>query len=183
MAFSFTADERQEIDRIRARYPDAMSATIPLLHLAQRRARWISTEVVDEVARTLELPRVHVADVVSFYTMFQRQPVGRHLISVCRTLSCHVLGGREIIDYLRQRLGLGDAHSGTDARGLFTLEQVECLAACGTAPVLLVNGIYHENMSLEKVKSLLDSLENGSAPATPVMEEPATEAAALEGGQ
>ncbi len=167
MAFSFTADEGQEVERIRARYPDAMSATIPLLHLAQRRMRWISPEVVDEVARVLELPRVHVADVVSFYTMFQRQPVGRHLISVCRTLSCHVLGGREIIDYLRQRLGLGDAHSGTDAAGTFTLEQVECLAACGSAPVLLVDGVYHENMSLEKVKALLDSLEKGASLSRP----------------
>ena len=135
-----------------------MSATLPLLHMAQRRLGWVSPEAVDEVARVLELPHIHVADVVTFYTMFQRRPVGRHLISVCRTLSCHVLGGREIIDYLRRRLQL-DGESGTDPRGVFTLEQVECLAACGTAPVLLVDGVYHENMTLETVWALLDSLE------------------------
>ncbi|MDP2359461.1 MAG: NAD(P)H-dependent oxidoreductase subunit E [bacterium] len=159
MAFTFTAEEGQEIEQILARYPDRMSATLPLLHLAQRRTGWTGPEVVDEVARILELPRIHVADVVTFYTMFQRRPVGRHLISVCRTLSCHVLGGREIVDYLRRRLGLGEAAAGTDPRGLFTLEQVECLAACGTAPVLLVDGVYHENMTVEKVGALLDGLE------------------------
>lgn len=166
MAFTFTAEERQEIERILARYPEPMSATIPLLHLAQGRLGWVSPEVVDEVARVLELPRIHVADVVSFYTMFQRKPVGRHRISVCRTLSCHVLGGREILDYLRTRLQLGEARAGTDPRGFFTLEEVECLAACGTGPVLLLDGVYQENLSVEKVKDLLDKLESReSAPA------------------
>lgn len=165
MSFQFNEAELQEVQRIRARYPDSRSATLPLLHLAQRRVRWIPPDVIDEVARVLELPRVHVSDVVSFYTMFQRKPVGTHLISVCRTLSCHVLGGKEIIDYLHQRLGLGDAHSGTDASGTFTLEEVECLGSCGTAPVLLVNGVYHENMTVDSVRELLDRLERESAPA------------------
>jgi NADH-quinone oxidoreductase subunit E len=167
MAFTFTAVERLEIERILARYPEPMSATIPLLHLAQGRLGWVSPEVVDEVARLLELPRIHVADVVSFYSMFQRKPVGRHRISVCRTLSCHVLGGKDILEYLRARLELGEAHSGTDPRGLFTLEEVECLAACGTGPVLLVNGVYHEGMTLASVKSLLDHLEAGGGNDAP----------------
>ncbi len=164
MAFTFTAEERQEIERILARYPEPMSATIPLLHLAQGRLGWVSPEVVDEVARVLELPRIHVADVVSFYTMFQRKPVGRHRISVCRTLSCHVLGGHEILEYLRTRLQLGEARSGTDPRGLFTLEEVECLAACGTGPVLLINGVYHEGLTVPGLKLLLDKLEGLDAP-------------------
>jgi NADH-quinone oxidoreductase subunit E len=158
MAFTFTEAERGEIEGLLARYPQRMSATLPLLHLAQRRLGWVSPEAVDEVARVLELPRIHVADVVSFYTMFQRRPVGRHLISVCRTLSCHVLGGGELIAYLRKRLRL-EGEAGTDPEGRFTLEQVECLASCGTAPVLLVDGVYHENMTVEKTAALLDALE------------------------
>lgn len=167
MAFSFTPEERQEIDLLLGRYPDSLSATIPLLHLAQRRLGWTSPEVVDEVARVLQVPRIHVADVVSFYTMFHRRPTGRHVISACRTLSCHVTGGAEIIAYLRQRLQLGDAAAGTDPRGLFTLQLVECLAACGTAPVLLIDGVYHEGLDLAGVKTLLDGLEAraGLAPA------------------
>lgn len=164
MAFTFTEAERQELERILARYPERMSATLPALHLAQRRAGWIGPDVIDEVARVLDLPRLHVSDVVTFYTMYQRRPVGRHLISVCRTLSCHVLGGREIVDYLRGRLGLGEKGAGTDSKGLFTLEQVECLGACGTAPALIVDGEYHENMSVDKVRELLDGLE-AAAPA------------------
>ena len=159
MAFSFTPDERRQIDELLTRYPERMSATLPLLHLAQRRLGWVSPEAMDEVARALDLPRLHVSDVVTFYSMFQRRPVGRHLISVCRTLSCHFLGGREIVDYLRRRLQLGEETAGSDPSGTFTLEQVECLAACGTAPVLLVDGIYHENMTVEKVAALLDGLE------------------------
>jgi NADH-quinone oxidoreductase subunit E len=163
MAFTFTGEEHHQIARIRARYPDPMSATLPLLHLAQDRTGWVSPEVVDEVARILELPRIHVADVVSFYTMFRRTPPGRHVISVCRTLSCHVLGGKAILDYLRGRLQSGEAHSGTDTRGLFTLEEVECLAACGTGPTLMVDGVYHESMTVEGVKALLDGLEARSS--------------------
>lgn len=164
MTFTFTEEERRELEQILARYPERMSATLPALHLAQRRAGWIGPDVIDEVARALDLPRLHVADVVTFYTMYQRKPVGRHLISVCRTLSCHVLGGREIVDYLKRRLELGDGPGGTDSKGMFTLEQVECLGACGTAPALIVDGQYHENMSVEKVRELLDSLE-AAAPA------------------
>ena len=166
MAFTFTGEEHHQIARIRARYPDPMSATLPLLHLAQDRVGGGAPEVVDEVARILELPRIHVADVVSFYTMFRRTPPGRHVISVCRTLSCHVLGGKAILGYLRGRLQLGEAHAGTDPQGLFTLEEVECLAACGTGPTLLVDGVYHESMTVEGVKALLDRLEAGSSAST-----------------
>jgi NADH-quinone oxidoreductase subunit E len=162
MAFTFTGEEHHQIARIRARYPDPMSATLPLLHLAQDRLGWVSPEVVDEVARILDLPRIHVADVVSFYTMFRRTPPGRHVISVCRTLSCHVLGGKAILDYLRGRLQLGEAHAGSDPHGRFSLEEVECLAACGTGPTLLVDGVYHESMTVEAVKALLDGLEAGA---------------------
>jgi NADH-quinone oxidoreductase subunit E len=176
MAFTFTAEERQELDRVLARYPQRLSATLPALHLAQRRTGWVSPDVVDEVARVLEIPRAHVADVVSFYTMYQRKPVGEHLISVCRTLSCHILGGREIVDYLRRRLQLGERGAGTDPRGLFTLEQVECLGSCGTAPVLIVDGEYHENMDLDAVARLLDRLEAaaGAVPATATAGDPTT---------
>jgi NADH-quinone oxidoreductase E subunit len=160
MPFRFTEKEQQEIKDIVSRYPQQISATLPLLHLAQKRTGWVSSDVENEVARILDIPQLHVHDVVSFYTMFQRKPIGKFLISVCRTLSCHLMGAPEISAYLSERLKLDGKCKGTDPNSMFTLEEVECLGACGSAPVLLVNGVYHENMTVDKVKALLDSLEN-----------------------
>jgi NADH-quinone oxidoreductase subunit E len=161
MPFKFNEEQMQRAEALLSRYPDRQSGTLPLLHLAQEIHGWISPDVIAEVANVLGVTSLHVSDVASFYTMYQRQPVGRHLISVCRTLSCHLLGGAEIIAYLRERLQLGDAHKGTDPKGLFTLEEVECLGACGTAPAMIVDGKYHENMTIDDVAKLLDRLEAG----------------------
>jgi NADH-quinone oxidoreductase E subunit len=163
MPFRFTEDELDQIEKIKSRYPQQISATLPLLHLAQKRESWISPEIIEEVARVLDISKLHVHDVVSFYTMFQRKPVGKYLISVCRTLSCYLLGAPEISEYLSGRLQLDGGMQGTDPGGTFTLEEVECLGACGSAPVLLINGEYHENMTVEKVARLLDELEAGTS--------------------
>jgi NADH-quinone oxidoreductase subunit E len=159
MPFKFNEEQLQRAEALLSRYPDRISGTLPLLHLAQDIHGWISPDVVAEVAQVLGVSALHVADVASFYTMYQRKAVGKHLISVCRTLSCHLLGGREIIEYLRERLQLGEAEKGTDPSGLFTLETVECLGACGSAPAMIIDGQYHENMTVQGVKELLDRLE------------------------
>ncbi len=162
MPFRFTENELREIDQILNRYPDRRSGMLPLLHLAQEREGWISPGVVEEVARVLEVSSLHVSDVVSFYTMFHRRPLGRHLVSVCRTLSCHVLGGEEILRHLQSRLRLGDRETGTDPEGLFTLETVECLGDCGAAPVVMIDGTYHENMTVKRLEQELSKLETES---------------------
>ncbi len=158
MSFQFTPAELEEAERILARYPSRMSATLPLLHLAQAREGFISDGVVEEVARLVDVSPLHVADVVSFYTMYHRRAVGRHLISVCRTLSCDLMGKQKLVEYLCNRLQLGEAREGTDAQGQFTLEQVECLGACGGAPTIMIDGVYHERMTVEKLATLLDEL-------------------------
>ncbi len=116
-----------------------------------------------QVARLLELTRIHVADVVSFYTMYHRKPIGRHLVSLCRTLCCQLVGQEDLSAYLRQRLGL-EGLNGTDASGTFTVEHVECLGACGAGPVVIIDGQYHERVTVEGLKALLDGLQSGDAP-------------------
>jgi NADH-quinone oxidoreductase E subunit len=159
MAFEFTDSENQQIESILQRYPNSMSATLPLLHLAQKRNGWISPEVVAAVAKRLDLSQIHVADVVAFYSMYHRKPVGKHVISICKTLCCQLVGQESLSDYLRQRLGLGDQSNGTDAAGMFTLQHVECLGACGDGPVAIIDGEYHEKLSVESLASLMDNLE------------------------
>lgn len=159
MAFEFTDSENQQIDSLLSRYPTKMSATLPLLHLAQKRNGWIGPDVIEAVARRLELTKIHVADVVSFYSMYHRKPVGRHVISVCRTLCCQLVGQESLSDYLRERLGLGEAMNGTDDKGQFTVEHVECLGACGMGPVAIIDGEYHEHLTVEKLAALMDQLE------------------------
>lgn len=163
MAFRFTESELQQIDLILERYPSRMSATLPLLHLVQQREGWVSPDAIEEVARLLELTRIHVADVVSFYTMYHRKPIGRHLVSLCRTLCCQLVGQEDLSAYLRQRLGL-EGLNGTDASGTFTVEHVECLGACGAGPVVIIDGQYHERVTVEGLKALLDGLQSGDAP-------------------
>ena len=159
MAFEFTDTENQQIDSLLSRYPTKMSATLPLLHLAQKRNGWVSPDVISAVASRLELTQIHVADVASFYSMYHRKPVGRHVISVCRTLCCQLVGQEAISDYLRERLGLAVGADGTDEKGIFSLHHVECLGACGDGPVAIIDGEYHEKLTVERLATLLDQLE------------------------
>lgn len=159
MAFRFNESELQQINTLLARYPSKMSATLPLLHMVQRREGWVSPDAIEEVARLLELTRIHVADVVSFYTMYHRKPIGKHLVSVCRTLCCQLVGQEDLSAYLRQRFSLTDDHVATDSSGTFTVEHVECLGACGAGPVVIIDGQYHERVTVQRLGELLDGLQ------------------------
>ena len=157
-ALEFPAEDRSRLAELRARYPERESAVLPALWLAQKRWGFISQEAVAAVARELELVENDVAAVATFYTMFHLEPVGRHVLQVCCTISCSLLGADALVEHLKRRLGIELGQTTPDGR--FTLKKVECLASCGTGPVLQVNDRqFHECLDLEAVDRLLDALE------------------------
>jgi NADH-quinone oxidoreductase subunit E len=157
MAFALSAEREQELQQILARYPNKMAACIPVLHLCQEaNDNWVSDKVISFVAERLGLSTAHVKGVVTFYTLFNREPPGKHQVWVCRTLSCALRGSDAILEHCEKRLGV---HAGeTTKDGKVTLRTAECLASCGTAPMLQVNKKYHENLSVEAVDKILDEL-------------------------
>lgn len=157
MSIEFTPENKKRLEEILLRYPTKRAAMLPTLWLAQRQFGWISNEAMEYVARLLSLPVVKVFEVVTFYTMFNRKPVGKYHIQLCRTLSCELCGKEEILNHLKKKLGIGIGE--TTADGRFTLSEVECLGSCGTAPMLQLNDDYHENLTVEKVDEILKRLE------------------------
>ncbi|GMV18439.1 MAG: NAD(P)H-dependent oxidoreductase subunit E [Polyangiaceae bacterium] len=157
MAFSLSGEQERELERILARYPNKMAATIPVLHLCQEaNQNWVSEEVIQFVADKLEVGTAHVKGVVTFYTLFNQSPPGKHQVWVCRTLSCALRGADQILHQCEKRLKI---HAGeTTADGKVTLRTAECLASCGTAPMMQVDKTYHENLTPEQVDKLLDQL-------------------------
>ncbi|NLE76903.1 MAG: NADH-quinone oxidoreductase subunit NuoE, partial [Chloroflexi bacterium] len=132
------------------------SALMPALELAQRELGWLPNEALVEVGELLGVPSVEVLSVASFYTMYQRRPVGKYLLQVCGNVSCALLGAKEVLAAIERKLGI--AVGETTADGLFTLLEVECLGACGSGPVMQVNDRYCENLTPEKVEQLLEEL-------------------------
>jgi NADH-quinone oxidoreductase E subunit len=147
---------RPAVDEALSHYPNRRSAILPVLWIAQRHWGWISPEALRLAARTLDLPGPEVFGIATFYTMFNLKPVGRHHLQVCMTLSCSLMGSDRLFRHLQRRLGIG--HGETTADGRFTLRRVECLAACGGAPCLQVNDVYHENLDEAAVDRLLETL-------------------------
>jgi NADH-quinone oxidoreductase E subunit len=148
---------RQSIEALKSQYETHQSALIPALHAAQADQGWLSEETQREVASILGITPQSVRQVVTFYTMFHQKPVGRHLIQVCRNLSCSLLGGHRLQKRIEERLGIQEGETTQDGR--FTLVAVECLGSCGTAPVLMVNDRYHENVTPQEVDRLLEVLK------------------------
>jgi NADH-quinone oxidoreductase subunit E len=157
MGFSLSAERERELDDIVARYPNKMAACIPVLHLCQaQNQNWVSDDVIAFVAKRLELSTAHVKGVVTFYTLFNQRPVGKHQVWVCRTLSCALRGSDRILEHCEKRLG---CHAGeTSKDGKVTLRTAECLASCGTAPMMQVDKQYYENLTIEEVDRILDRL-------------------------
>jgi len=148
---------RQRCDALVARYPEKRSALIPVLHEVQAEAGYLSPEAVEWVAGYLGLSPADVMSVASFYDMFSLEPVGTHLIYVCQNLTCTMLGAEKLIRHLESKLGV---HMGeTTPDGKITLKRMECLASCGTAPSIQVDGVYHHQVTPEKLDALLDSLQ------------------------
>jgi len=152
----FPPEVLERIDRILERYPTKQAALLPVLWVAQETWGWISREAAEEVARVLELPPAHVAGVLTFYTMYNLRPVGRHLVQICTSISCHLAGAGRLIAQCRERLGV-DLEE-TTADGRFTVVEVECIAGCDKAPSIMVNDTYHEPMDPSCLGQLLDRL-------------------------
>ena len=152
----FTAEQLAEVRRLQALYPDKQGALLPVLHLAQDAFGHISLEVEKYVAPLFDLTPAHVHEVVTFYTMFFRAPVGRHVVSICHNLSCHLMGAKAIIDHVVRRLGVEVGETTSDGR--VTLLTVECLCACEQAPMLQADDRYEGNLTPEKVDRILDGL-------------------------
>lgn len=152
-----SAQARKKIEALKTEYETNLSALIPALHVAQGDQGWLSEETQAEVAAILEITPQAVREVVSFYTMFQQKPVGKFLLQVCRNLSCCLHGGHRLQRQIEERLGIRDGETTQDGR--FTLVSVECLGSCGTAPVLMVNDRYHENVTPQEIDRLLTELK------------------------
>jgi NADH-quinone oxidoreductase subunit E len=148
-----------QIDREIAKYPPErkQSAVMAALRIAQEEKGWLDVETMDFVAGLLELRPIQVYEVATFYSMYSLKPVGRHTIAVCTNVSCMLCGSDTIVSHLEQRLGikLGE----TSADGRYTLREVECLAACGGAPMMQIGKEYYENLTPEKVDSILEQLD------------------------
>jgi NADH-quinone oxidoreductase E subunit len=156
----FPPEAMARIDEILNRYPTKQAALLPVLWVAQETWGWISKESAEEVARLLEVPVSHVDGVLTFYTMFNLHPVGKHLLQVCTSISCHLGGAERLIAHCAAKLGIGLEETTRD--GKFTLVEVECIAGCDKAPSIMVDDTYHEPMDVKKVDSLLDRLAGAS---------------------
>ena len=156
MALEFSAEALTEFDSIVARYPKKEAAILPVLYLAQREFGYLTSEAIEYVAKLMGQAPARVQGVVSFYTMLYTKPIGRHHIQVCRTLSCALGGAEKITAFIKKQLGIEVGQTTPDGR--FTLSEVECLASCGTAPMMQINDAYYENLTEEKVTAILEEL-------------------------
>lgn len=156
MALAFSPEVQQQIAALKGRYPTTQAACLPVLHLAQREFGYISDEAIDLVAQTLGVTAADVWGVVTFYTMYHRRPVGRHLLMVCTNISCMLRGGYEVLHALERTLGC--PAGGTSSDGEFTLIEEECLAACADAPMMISGDRYFLRLTPELAVRALDEI-------------------------
>ncbi len=160
----FSEQKLSKAQEIIARYPQGKqkSALLPLLHLAQEENNgWLSVEAMDYVAGLLQIKPIEVYEVATFYSMYNLKPVGRYVFEVCQTGPCMISGSDGIIDYIKQKLNIGVGE--TTADGLFTLKTVECLGACGYAPMMQMGKFYKEHLTKEKVDSIVEECRKTAA--------------------
>ena len=157
MPFALTPDRERELSEILTRYPTKMAATIPALHLMQDQEGYISEEMMIWLAHKLDVSPAHVRGVVTFYTLFNREPVGKHQVWVCRTLPCALRGAGDVVKQCEKKLGI---HVGeTTKDGKVTLRTAECLASCGTAPMIQLDKAYHENLTVAAIDEILAQIQ------------------------
>jgi NADH-quinone oxidoreductase subunit E len=153
----FSEDKLKEVERIISFYPEGKqkSAILPVLHLAQQEfGGWLDVPVMDYVASLLKLESIEVYEVATFYSMYNLEPVGKYMFEVCQTGPCMINGSDEIIQYIGKKLGIKPGETTTD--GMFTLKTVECLGACGYAPMMQMGKTYREHLTKEKVDKIID---------------------------
>jgi len=160
----FSDEKLKEVQRIISFYPEGKqkSAVIPVLHLAQKEfGGWLSVETMDYVASLLKILPIEVYEVATFYSMYNLKPVGKYMFEVCQTGPCMLNGSDKIIDYIKQKLGINVGE--TTADGMFSLKTVECLGACGYAPMMQMGKNYREHLTKEKVDSIINECRNNAA--------------------
>ncbi|HEY6951086.1 MAG TPA: NAD(P)H-dependent oxidoreductase subunit E [Bacteroidota bacterium] len=153
----FTEENLKKVEELRKRYPTSQALVLPVLWLAQEQFGHISEETMKYVAGLLNVPFGHILGVVSFYTMFHREACGKHHIEVCTNVSCMLRGSGRIVNHLEKKLGIKMGETSRDKQ--WTLSEVECMGSCGTAPMFAVGEEYYENLTPEKVDSILGDLK------------------------
>ena len=164
-AFAFDDTYRARAETIVARYPEGrqQSAVIPLLDLAQRQAGgWLPTEALEHVATYLDMPKIRVLEVASFYSMFNLEPVGKNFVQLCRTTPCWLRGSDDLRAVAKEVTGCGLGETSED--GAFTVVEVECLGACCNAPMVQINDEYYEDLTADSFKDVLETLKRGETP-------------------
>jgi len=156
VSLAFSEKTRAKFERLLSRYPKREAAILPTLYLAQREFGHLSDEAIRYVADLLGFTPARIDGVATFYTMYNKKPVGKYHLQVCRNLSCSLMGAEHLIERVAEKLGVRPGETTSDGR--FTLSTVECLGSCGTAPVMQVNDDYYENLSEESIDAILDRL-------------------------
>jgi len=156
MSSRLTGKIMDRIQEVMAHYPNKGAALLPILHIVQDEKGYIPEEVENEIAAIVEVPVVKVREVLSFYTLFLRQPVGKYHLRLCRTISCTLRGHQDLLEYVKNKLGIAEGE--TTADGKFTLSTVECLASCETAPMMQLNDKYYDHLTPRKIDEILGEL-------------------------
>lgn len=151
-----TDESIQRIQHKMTLYPERHSVILPALTIAYRQVGHLNNDLYHEIAKTIQVPVVEVAEAATFYTMFPKKPVGKYLIQVCHNISCALMGADSLVGYLEEKLGVTKGETTSD--GLFTVIGVECLGSCATAPMMQINQDYYENLTREKVDQILEDL-------------------------
>jgi NADH-quinone oxidoreductase subunit E len=156
VSFAFSEAGKREFGRLLTRYPDKEAVILPALHIAQKEQGYVSDEAIVHIAELLSTSPARIEGVATFYTMYNRKPVGKYHVQICRNISCSLLGAEHLIAHVSRKLGVKPGETTPD--GKFTLTKVECLGSCGTAPVMQVNDDYHENLNEARIDAILDNL-------------------------
>lgn len=160
MSFKFTDENLEKIEKLKKRYPDPKALSLPLLWMAQYQDGYVSIDAMDEIAKITTKSTMEIYGVATFYIMFNLKPVGKYKIQLCKTLSCMLCGEEELLTLIEKKLGIKANETTED--GLFTLKRVECMGSCGTAPMMAINDDYYEDLTPEKLDTILEELRNAN---------------------
>lgn len=153
----FSEENLKKLEELKRKYPTKKSLTLPALWLAQEQFGWISEDVMKYIASLIDVPFNHIYSVASFYTMYNKKPVGKYHIQICTNISCQLMGAETLVQYLCKKLNVNVGQTTDD--GKFTITEVECLGACGGAPAMQINDDYYEKLSPEKIDQILINLK------------------------
>jgi NADH-quinone oxidoreductase subunit E len=160
MEFKFTQENLEKVNDAVKRYPEKQAAVMPALWIAQEQNGWISNEVMKEVASVLGINPEDVLGVVTFYTMYHQKPMGKYHLQVCTNVSCMLRGAYDIYESVKKNLGIDNMQVTPDQK--FSLEEVECMGSCGTAPMIAVNEDFYENISLDRLHKIIEDIKKSA---------------------